>query len=59
MAASGTILVKNPPYYNKQGVEVVATPAENIEVVKAIQANDKSPSSLDTTIKLMTKAPAQ
>jgi hypothetical protein len=51
--------IKNPPYVDKNRDEVRATPVENIVAAKELLEHNKSPATLETTVKLMTKALVQ
>jgi hypothetical protein len=51
--------IKNPPYVDKNRDEVRATPIENIVATKELLENNQSPASLETAVKLMTKALVQ
>jgi hypothetical protein len=51
--------IKNPPYVDKNRDEVRAMLVENIVAAKELLENNKSPASLETAIKLMTKALVQ
>jgi hypothetical protein len=51
--------IKNPPYVDKNRDEVRATPIENIVSAKELLENNQSPTALETTVKLMTKALVQ
>jgi hypothetical protein len=51
--------IKNPPYVDKNRDEVRATPIENIVAAKELLEHNKSPSALETAVKLMTKALVQ
>jgi hypothetical protein len=50
---------KNPPYVDKNHDEVRATPVENIVAAKDLLEHNKSLASLETAVKLMTKALVQ
>jgi hypothetical protein len=50
---------KNPPYVDKNRDEVRATPVENIVAAKELLEHNKSPTALETAVKLMTKALVQ
>jgi hypothetical protein len=51
--------IKNPPYVDKNCDEVRATPTKNIVATKELLEHNKSPSALETAVKLMTKALVQ
>jgi hypothetical protein len=51
--------IKNPPYVDKNHDEVRATPVENIVAAKDLLDHNKSPTALETAVKLMTKALVQ
>jgi hypothetical protein len=51
--------IKNPPYVDKNHDEVRATPVENIVAAKELLEHNKSPTALETAVKLMTKALVQ
>jgi hypothetical protein len=51
--------IKNPPYVDKNCDEVRATPVENIMAAKELLEHNKSPTTLETAVKLMTKALVQ
>jgi hypothetical protein len=48
--------IKNPPYGDKNRDEIRATPIENIVATKELLENNRSPTALETAVKLMTKA---
>jgi hypothetical protein len=48
--------IKNLPYVDKDRNEVRATPIENIMAAKEQLENNQSPTTLETAVKLMTKA---
>ena len=45
--APAKIPVRHAPYIDKSGKEVMATPAENIKVVKRILETDRTPEAID------------
>jgi hypothetical protein len=51
--------INNPPYVDKNHDEVRATPIENIVAAKELLENNQSPTALEMTVKLMTKALVQ
>jgi hypothetical protein len=51
--------IKNLPYVDKNRDEVRATPIENIVAAKELLEHNKSPATLETAVKLMTKALVQ
>jgi hypothetical protein len=51
--------IKNPPYVDKNRDEVRATPIDNIVAAKELLENNQSPTALEMTVKLMTKALVQ
>jgi hypothetical protein len=51
--------IKNPPYVDKNRDKVRAMPVENIVAAKELLEHNKSPASLETAVKLMTKALVQ
>jgi hypothetical protein len=51
--------IKNPPDVDKNRDEVRATPIENIVDAKELLEHNKSPTALETAVKLMTKALVQ
>jgi hypothetical protein len=53
------LYIKNPPYVDKNRDDVMATPVGNIATTKALLENNRSPTAVETVVKLMTKALAQ
>jgi hypothetical protein len=51
--------IKNPPYVDKNRDEVRATPVENIVAAKELLENNRTPTAMETTVKLITKALVQ
>jgi hypothetical protein len=51
--------IKNPPYVDKNHDEVRATLVENIVSAKELLENNRTPTAMETTVKLMTKALVQ
>jgi phage regulator Rha-like protein len=51
--------IKNPPYMDKNCDEVRATLVENIVATKELLENKRTPTTIETTVKLMTKALVQ
>jgi hypothetical protein len=51
--------IKNLPYVDKNRDEVRAIPVKNIMATKELMENNRTPASLDTVVKLLSKALAQ
>jgi hypothetical protein len=51
--------IKNPPYVDKNHDEVRTTPIENIVAAKELLENNRTPTAMETAVKLMTKALVQ
>jgi hypothetical protein len=51
--------MKNPPYVDKNHDKVRDTLVENIVAAKELLKNNQTPETMETTLKLMTKALVQ